>query len=308
MSTTFSGYSGIALLFAMAMWGSSFVAFKFAILVYDPIVVVFGRMALALMLFMCTFSMWKSTRFDKRDLWTICFMALCEPCMYFIFEGQALRYTTAVQAGMVASILPVLVALAAWWLLAERLTTQTWIGLILALGGVVWVSISGVETETSPNPLLGNFLEFLAMSCAAGYTISLKRLSAKYSPWFLTAMQALIGTIFFFPLLLLPSTRLPDVVNVSAIMAVLYLGSCISVGAYGLYNYGISKMPAWQASAFINLIPVFSLVFGWFFLGERLSMQQLCGAGVTLVGVLLTQDLITIPWLNKDEIIISVEQ
>ena len=47
------------------------------------------------------------------------FMALCEPCFYFVFEGQALRFTSAAQAGMVAAILPVLVAVLAWFFLGD---------------------------------------------------------------------------------------------------------------------------------------------------------------------------------------------
>ena len=288
--TFFPALPFISLLVAMLLWGSSFVAFKYAVMVYDPIVVVFARMLLSAVLFLLVLPLWRPRVVHKKDLGFMVFMALCEPCFYFVFEGQALTLTSASQAGMVAATLPVLVAMCAGFFLGERLTRRSWAGLFLALAGVAWVSISGTATDAAPRPVLGNFLELLAMLCAAGYTVSMKKLCASYSPWFLTAVQSLVGTVFFMPLLFLPSTALPVDFPMGPSIAVLYLGVCISIGAYGLYNYGISKLPAWQASAFVNLIPVFSMFLGWVCLGEYLNFSQLAGVAVVFAGVLLSQE------------------
>lgn len=279
----------LSLFVGMVLWGSSFVAFKYAVMFFDPIVVVFARMFVSALLFLLALPLWRPRNLRREDVGFMVFMALCEPCFYFVFEGQALTMTSASQAGMVAATLPVLVAVCAGFFLGERLGARSWTGLVLALAGVIWVSVSGVATEAAPRPLMGNFLELLAMLCAAGYTVSMKKLCARYSPWFLTAVQSLVGTVFFLPLLFLPSTALPVAFPVAPSLAVLYLGVCISIGAYGLYNFGISKLPAWQASAFVNLIPVFSMLLGWLCLGETLSAWQLVGVGVVFAGVLLSQ-------------------
>ncbi|MEI3479805.1 MAG: EamA family transporter [Bilophila sp.] len=47
-------------------------------------------------------------------------LALCEPCFYFVFEGHAMVYTTASQAGMVVTSAPLAVVVAAWLALGER--------------------------------------------------------------------------------------------------------------------------------------------------------------------------------------------
>lgn len=135
----------------------------------------------------------------------------------------------------------------------------------------------------APNPLLGNFLEFLAMVCATGYTIALKCLTERYSPFFLTAMQALIGCFFYFPLLFLPSTTLPEQLHIGSGLAIIYLGAVITLGAYGLYNYGVKHLPANKAASYINLIPIFSVIMGWSILGESFTVWQLF-AGVFIVG------------------------
>lgn len=290
MMRFFSGTAILALLVAMLLWGSSYVAFKYAVMSYDPVVVVFARMVLSALVFLCVLPLWRPRTVLRKDLPLMAFMALCEPCLYFLFEGQALTLTSASQAGMVAATLPVLVAVCAGIFLGERLTVRSWIGLVLAVAGVAWVSVSGYATAASPNPVRGNFLEFLAMLCAAGYTVSMKRLCASYSPWFLTAAQSFAGSVFFFPLLFVPSTALPTTLPVGPTLAVVYLGVCISIGAYGLYNFGISKLPAWQASAFINLIPVFSIFLGWLCLGEHINLNQFLGAVLVFCGVIMSQD------------------
>ena len=158
-----------------------------------------------------------------------------------------------------------------------------------AIGAVV-LSTAAETTETAPYPLLGNFLEFLAMICAAGYMITLKKLTPRYNSWFLTMVQAFIGTIFFFPLLFIPTTILPTAFPMMGVAAVVYLGFFVTIGGYGLYNYGMSKVPTSQASSFINLIPVITLILGMIILGERLNLIQYIASVVVIAGVYISQD------------------
>jgi drug/metabolite transporter (DMT)-like permease len=160
--------------------------------------------------------------------------------------------------------------------------------------GAVWLSLASESDGHAPQPLLGNFYEFLAMLCATGYTLLLKHLSSRYSAFFLTAMQAFIGSVFFLPLASITSP-VPESVSALGIGAMIYLGTVVTVGAYGLYNFGVSRLPASQATGFINLIPVFTLIFAWGFLGERLTGVQLLAAGLVFVGVALSQWRSTVP-------------
>jgi drug/metabolite transporter (DMT)-like permease len=132
-------------------------------------------------------------------------------------------------------------------------------------------------------------LEFLAMVCATGYTINLKRLTRRYSPLFLTAIQSFVGVVFFLPALFFPHTFWPRQFQWLPTLAVVYLGAVITLGAYGLYNFGVSRIEAAQASSFINLIPVFTIVMGWVVLGERFSPPQYLATALVFVGIFLSQ-------------------
>jgi drug/metabolite transporter (DMT)-like permease len=279
-----------SLLAATLLWASSFVALKIAFQHFDPMVVIFGRMVVGSLCFVFIPGAFRHLEFRRGDWRLLAFMTLCEPCLYFIFEAKALENTSASQAGMVSAILPLLVAVAARVVLKERLTRRTLAGFFIAILGVCWLSLAAEAGVGAPRPLLGNFFEFLAMVCATGYIITLKRLTARFSPFFLTFVQAFVGSGFFFLLLFLPGTEIPTRFSPAGVGAVLYLGAFITLGAYGLYNFGVSRIPVSQATAFINLIPVFAVVFGWLILGETFTGTQYLAALIVFAGVYLSQD------------------
>jgi drug/metabolite transporter (DMT)-like permease len=280
----------IALVGAMVLWASSFIALKYAFMSYDPMIVIFARMAIALLFVLLFFShVFRGLDITRSDLKYLSLMALFEPCLYFIFEAEALLNTTASQAGMITALLPVMVAIGAWLWIGEQITRRIVIGGLLAFAGAVWLSLGGEASSYAPHPLYGNLMEFLAMVMAVGYTLTLKHLSKRFKPLFLTAFQALIGTLFFLPFLFLKSVTIPAVFPLLPSLSVLYLGVAVSFGAYGLYNYGVSSIPASEAVLYINLIPVFAVILAYLLLNEKFGLSEVLGGMVILLGVWIAQ-------------------
>ncbi|HOP64792.1 MAG TPA: DMT family transporter [Spirochaetota bacterium] len=280
----------IALLTAMIIWSTSFVALKATFRVYDPMFVIWGRQVLASIAFLFVIKrLWVKCRYKKGDIKYLLLMSLFEPCLYFMFEAMAIVNTTASQAGMLTSILPMLVAVAAFFILKERTTPLMWLGFAFAIAGAVMLSVFSEATEDAPAPVLGNFFEFMAMVCATGYTITLKKLSTRYNPFFLTAVQCFVGSIFFLAVIIISGTRFPSHFEFMPAAGIVYLGLVVTLGAYGLYNMGVSSINASIATAFVNLIPVFTIFWGWLFLGETMNLMQYAGCGLVFSGVYLSQ-------------------
>lgn len=279
----------LSLIAAMVLYGSSFIALKLAFQSYDPMVVIFGRMVVAGLCFLLFLKRFRRNVYRKGDFKYLLFMAFCEPCLYFVFEAHAVENTTASQAGMITAILPIMVAVGARFFLQEQISRKTIVGLLLAIAGVCWLSLGSVVSRSAPHPWLGNFLEVMAMVCATGYTLALKRLSARYDPFFLTAVQAWIGSLFFLPFLLLPGTHLPARFVAVPALSIIYLGVFVTLLAYALYNFGVSRIPASQATAYVNLVPVFAVLLGWLFLGEHFRPMQYLASALVFVGVILSQ-------------------
>ena len=281
-------YAHLALILAMIIWGSSFTFLKIAIETLHPMQVIFLRLLVG-SLVLLPFLGWllRGLKYQAGDWKWLGAMALFEPCLYFVFEGMAMKYTSATQAGLVTSVLPLMIAAGAWFFLREKITGRQWLGFSLAVGGVLWISLHSQVTSHAPNPPLGNFLEFLAILSATGYTLLAKHLSHRYNPFFLTAMQTLLGTLFFLPLVLLQP--LPTSIEPRALEAIVIMGVVISVGAYGLYNLALSKLTATVVSTYINLIPIFSLFFAMLILHESLNLQQWLACGVIFAGIAISQ-------------------
>lgn len=287
----------IGLIVAMLVWGSSYVAMKFALQAYHPLLVVFGRMSIATLIFLALRKKLGGFPYRRGDWKYLGLMALCEPCLYFLFESYALTYTSSSQAGIVAALLPVSVTLIAGLFLREQTTGSVITGFGIAIGGVTLMTLAGAATHNAPNPLLGNVLEVIAMVCASGYTVLARYLSARYSPWSLTAIQMGVGTLFFSPVFLLPSVSVPSAWHAGPSIAIVYLGVGVSVLAYSLYNYGLRHVPASKASAYVNLIPVFAVLLGWMVFDECLNWMQAGGMAMVLLGVWMSS--VPLKWSQK---------
>ena len=279
-----------ALVTAMVLWSSTFVALKFSFRYFPPMFVIFARMFIAAICFLPILPFVKPKKKKKKDICLMISLAVFEPCFYFVFEAMALKNTTSSQAGMITALLPLLVAVCAPFFLSEKVSKKTYAGFFIAITGALILSASGSSNAESPNPLLGNFYEFIAMCCATGYTVLLKKLCNDYSPFFITAVQTFCGAIFFAVIFFTGSTPLPAQWPLIPSLILIYLGIFITMGAYGLYNFGVSKIPASQASVFINLIPIFSVLWGWWLLNERFSPVQCASGALILIGVWASQD------------------
>ncbi|MCJ7500322.1 DMT family transporter [bacterium] len=278
----------MALLAAVVFWGSSFSIMKVSIHSLGPWAVMWARMAVALILILPFWRKIWPLPYRPGDWKLLLPMCLFEPCLYFTLEANALRFTSSSQAGLIAASVPLMVAFAAHFALGERVSKWTVTGLVAAIGGVAWLTLAGDPSEVATNPLLGNALEMGAMISAAGYILLVKKLSWRYSPFTLTAMQIAAGFFFFLPGAY-PFLGKGVVLTSGQIGALVYLGVCVTLGAFGFYNYGIAHVPANRASAFINIIPVVAVIFGWTLLGETLNGAQIAAAFCVLAGVWLSQ-------------------
>ncbi len=289
MSKNFNLVGLFSIIFAMFIWGSSFVALKSAMVDLGEYTVIFLRMVIASLCFLYFIKSFLKYEFTKSDIKYILLLALFEPCLYFIFEAKALLYTSASQAGMITSLMPLLTAMAAGYFLKEIISRKLIFGSLIAMIGAVWLSVQATTTVSAPNPMLGNFLEFCAMVCAAGYTIVTRYLVEKYSALFITAIQAFIGAIFFFPFFAYEMVFVDMNFTMTAILWTVYLGVVVTLGGYGLYNYALTKIEASKAGMFVNLIPVFTLILAFLILGEKLSIQELIASATILIGVIISQ-------------------
>jgi drug/metabolite transporter (DMT)-like permease len=211
-------------------------------------------------------------------------MALTGVGLYYVLFNLALAYTSASQTALIQSAFPAIVAILAVVWLHERVTKQRFMGIGLAIVGVVIIVASQNDAAAS-NPVLGNALAFASVLSWGVYTILAKRIS-NADPIAVTAVISLIGTVMLVPAALLENAD----VSLSSIPAegwlpILYLGALASAVSYLLYTRALRDIDASLVGTFINLSPVIGVVSGVLVLGEPITMSAVLGGAMVLVGV-----------------------
>ncbi len=102
-------------------------------------------------------------------------------------------------------------------------------------------------------------------------------------------MQIIGGTIFFTPGLFQLIQAGPSIWNPRLILILIYLGVFVSLVAYALLYWAVSRIGTSRVSISVNLIPVIVIVTGWMFLGESLTLIQLIAAAAVIIGVMQGQ-------------------
>ena len=276
----------LLLVVCYALWGGGMVAMKYAFESFDVLHVVFARVAFAAFFYLSLFSKWHRLPYEKGDWKYLLLLVLFEPCLFFLFETFSMKYTTASQGGVVAACFPLCTAVAAWLFLKEKLTRRTIFAIVLAVIGVAGASWFAEDDVRAANPLLGNLLMFGAVLSSSGYAVCVRFISRRYGFLAISAIQAIGGALVFAPLLVF--SPMPREITSSALGGLLYMGVAVGILAYLLLNVSLRYLPAGVVSLFGNLIPVFTLLFAFLFLGEAINAPQLACVGLTLVGVILS--------------------
>lgn len=281
----------VHLLIAIVIWAASFIAMKIAVSELGAFPTVFLRMllAVAVLIFFLPKIRHERQNYQAGDWLPLGALLLCEPCLYFVFEGLALEYTSASEAGMITSLHPFLVTIAAYFFLKECINRRMVIGGLMAVGGALLLSLGGESSDPASNHLLGNFLELIAIGFATAYSLLARHLSQRYSPFFLTSLQAIFGMLFFLPLALAFNNGLPESISTATIFSILFLAWGVNIIAFILYNSSLKAMPASQVGLWLNLLPLATLAMGWLFLNESLSQLQYLSVALILGGLVFSQ-------------------
>ena len=105
-----------------------------------------------------------------------------------------------------------------------------------------------------------------------------------------TGWTFLLGGLTLLPFTLVIE-RLPAELTARNVGGLIYLVAVSGIVAYGLWFWGLQRLPATSVTFLSLLNPVVAAVLGWVVLDQRLNAWQILGAAVVLVSVLLGQNL-----------------
>ena len=274
----------------MLFWGMSFVWTTVVLKYYDPISTIFLRLVLSTIILFSGLALFKKLeKINKEDYKLFLVSALFNPFFYFLGENFGLKYSTPTIASVLIATIPLFVPVAAYFMLKERVSRMSIIGIIISFLGII---VMLVNRDLSLNtPPLGAGLLGIAVASAVFYTILIKRLSPKYSAFTIIAVQNLIGIIYFLPLFLIFGLNKfvqvkPNFELISSLVALAFFCSTL---AFVFFTISIKNIGVSRTSVFGNLIPVFTAIFSFIILSEQFNLNKIVGMGIVMVGVVLAQ-------------------
>ncbi len=280
----------LALILSMIFWAFSFVWFKIANVHYGPITIIFIRLLLSV-IFLSSFLRLTGRRMaiKRGDRRYFFLMALFEPFLYFLGESFGLTYVSSTAGSVIISTIPVFAVLSVWLFYRERLKTINYVGVIISFIGVI-IFITSSSGGVTVNPR-GLALMLLAVVAAVGYNTVLHRIASNYDPVTIVNVQNMIGGLLFLPLFLIFS--LNDLLTTGIVMksfgAVILLAIFASSGAFVLFAHAVRIVGVARANVFTNLIPLFTAIFAFLVMGDRLTIRNGVGMAVVIAGLFLSQ-------------------
>jgi|JI7StandDraft_1071085.scaffolds.fasta_scaffold01033_10 drug/metabolite transporter (DMT)-like permease len=195
---------------------------------------------------------------------------------------KGLQFTTAINALLVQSIMPLVVVVISYLFFQETLSPLQCLGVFISFSGAITIIARGdwhILTTLSFNQ--GDLIILIAVVCYACYSILLRFRPMIHPLSFLTVTFAL-GAAFLFPLYLWETFTIQRILlNRVTFLSIGYVGIFPSIIAYLCYNRGVELVGANRASLFLHLSPVIGSIMAVFFLKE--TLQWFHGLGFVMI-------------------------
>jgi drug/metabolite transporter (DMT)-like permease len=287
------GAHDLWLLSVAVVWGFSALPSKLAVGALSPLAVLGIRLAgVSLLLGLIARygrgeSLWADRRLLRLALLGGLIMGLQNLTFFYAY-----RLTTAGQAAVLLSTVPLWASLLVVGCGLESLRRRNWLGLGLGLAGVALVVLTGPRagTDYAPAPLLGNACMVLSAALFAVFMVSMKGVISRWGPLRVLSLCFGVGALCTLP------WSLPALFAVAwHELTLVALGSLVYVvfasGGYAFTTWYrvVSQTSPARASLYKFLVPVVALVAAWLLLGETPAPLQLLGVVVTLAGLYLAR-------------------
>ena len=217
-------------------------------------------------------------------------MGVLSVSMYNVFAYLALRSTTATNASMLNSFIP-LATLVFAAMFGRAMQRQEVIGLLVSLAGVLTIVSQGDLARLlafSFNP--GDLWMIAAVLAWGLYTVCLQWRPQGVHPMLLLAAVIVVGLLGLTPFYLVEAFIFGRsmVLNPASAGALLYLAVFPSFLGYVFYNAGVFAVGPARGALFIHLMPVFGTVLAALLLDERPRLHHFVGIALVLCGIVLS--------------------
>ena len=276
-------------LFAVIVWGASFIATKIAVGEISPIAVVWLRFAMGIPILFAAVVMRKQFAFPKGTEWFyFALLGFLGISFHQWLQSNGLKTAQATTTAWIVSTSPAFIAILGWLILKEKLNLMQSSGIVLAMVGVLAVVSKG-DLATIAIGKFGSYGDFLILISSVNWAVFsiLSRRGLKDHPstrmtfWVMTIGWLITSVAFFAGKSYTEISHLDS----RGWMAMIFLGIFTTGLAYIAWFDALSNLPVAQTGAFLFVEPLTSMIVAAIILNEKITLVSVLGGAVILVGI-----------------------
>ena len=275
----------LGLVFAL-IWSSAFTSARIIVSHAPPLGVLSLRFFLSGILALIIALWLKQTfKLTKKQLQATVVFGVCQNTIYLGLNFVAMQWIEASLAAIIASSMPLLVALLGWFFLGQRLSTVGFLGLGLGFVGVILIMGFRLTAGISELGLIYCIVGALALSIA---TLAVRNTNSGGNLMVIVGYQMLIGgaSLSIFSIIF-------ETYKVSfdweLMVAFIYTTLAPGLIATVVWFWLVNEIEAVKAATFHFLNPFFGVSIAALILGEPLSLSDYFGVVIVTIGILLVQ-------------------
>jgi len=288
MTPRSKGY--IALTTTSFVWGTTWVVSKIGLHDMPALQMAYIRQLIAGLCFVSFFMLVKKIAWPTKKQFAWLFMLAI---LMFVFANGlstwSLAYIPTGLGALIGALYPLsVVIIERLFFHSQKMTTLTYLGLFLGIGGVGIVFYENAFDHGGTSFFFGIMLALVAMLAWSLGTVFIARNKANINPYYGTGWQMLISSAILLIWSETSGQTIPYAdITASAWLVIIYLVIFGSIISFVAFIYSMKRLPAAVASLYAYFNPLVAMVIASVVLKEKLTIHILWGALVTLGGVFL---------------------
>ena len=275
----------MGLAFAL-MWSSAFTSARVIVEYAPPLSALALRFLISGLLGVAiAAAMGQSARLSRRQWTGVLVFGLCQNALYLGLNFVAMQTVPASLAAIIASTMPLLVAVAGWLVFGTRVRPLGIAGLIAGVIGVTL--IMGARLQGGVD-LFGLVLCVIAVISLTVATLAVLGASSGGNVLMIVGLQMLVGSALLWGPALMFET-LDVTLNWQLVVAFIYTTLVPGLAATWVWFVLVGRIGAVKASTFHFLNPFLGVAIAAALLGESIGVLDLVGVAIIAAGILAVQ-------------------
>jgi drug/metabolite transporter (DMT)-like permease len=278
----------LALIAVQILFASWPIVGKLALHTIPPVALVGFRVAGAALTLLVLSRLSGTLQTIKRTDWPLLILSsVIGLVMNQLLFTKGLSLTTAINATLLSTTIPVFTLLVGVMLGTDRATLRRLLGIALAAGGVLYLIGPG-RAQFSASTRAGDLLIVSNSLCYGAYIAISKDLMKRYSALTVITWIFIIACVVTVPLGAISLAQV-SLANISwrVWLAVLYIIVFPTAGAYYLGGWALARVPPSTVAVYVYLQPLFAFAVAPIILGESLNLRTVIASLLIFLGVLV---------------------